>query len=77
MVTAIRFFRRVPGSGQVLILGGASLTRDLGWRFIPSVSSRQPSRRFYPTWEACLPRWVGYPGYCESVVTAEDWKRVS
>ena len=76
MVTAICFLRRVPGSDQKLVLGGAMLVRDAGWRFIPNVSSRKPSRRFYPTWEACLPRWIGYPDYCESVVTAEDWKRV-
>ena len=77
MVTAIRFFRRVPGSDQVLVLGSACLVRNGGWRFVPNVSSRRPSRYEHKTWEACLPRWVGYPDYCESVVTGEDWQRVS
>lgn len=30
-----------------------------GWRFLPMVSGRRPSRRSFPTWEKALPRWTG------------------
>lgn len=29
-----------------------------GWRFYPRVSGRSPSRRGYPTADACLPTWA-------------------
>lgn len=30
-----------------------------GWRFIPNVFGRKPSKKYWPTWEECLPRWTG------------------
>jgi hypothetical protein len=41
--------------------GSAVYTPGFGWRFFPSVAGRQPSKKSYPTLEACLPRWIGYP----------------
>ena len=46
-----------------------------GWRFIPNVCGRSASRKFWPTWEASLPRWVGYPDKCETVAIAQEDKR--
>ena len=67
--TTIRFFRRPRDSYQTLTLGYAVFKDDCGgkgWIFIPHVFGRNPSRKYHPTWEACLPRWIGYPNYCES-----------
>jgi hypothetical protein len=61
-----RFIRRLPG-GSVYHLGTAVQYAD-GWRFLSNVSSHKSSRKFHPTMEKCLPRWVGYPNKCESVV---------
>lgn len=61
---SIRFNRRLA-DGSVYKLGTASQYAQ-GWRFIPNVASHKSSRKFHPTWEACLPRWIGYPNHCES-----------
>lgn len=29
-----------------------------GWKFIPATTSRQPSRKFWPSATACIPRWA-------------------
>lgn len=60
--------RRLP-DGQVFRLGTVVLRGDclgFGYRFIPAVSSRKPSRKVHATFEKCLPRWVGYPDNCET-----------
>ena len=61
----IRFYRALAGDERGPYLGAAVL-KPRGWRFIPGVSGRKTSRRVWPTWEACVPRWVGYPDKCMS-----------
>jgi hypothetical protein len=52
--------------GSTYLLGVA-VSREPGqWRFLPNVSGKSPSRKYHPTFEKCLPRWVGYPDSCES-----------
>jgi len=58
-------FERRFASGEVGKLGTAVQRAD-GWRFVPAVAGRMSSRKAHPTLEKCLPRWVGYPDYCES-----------
>lgn len=36
-----------------------------GWRFISNHQAHRSSRKFWPTWEAAVPRWTGYPGHTE------------
>ncbi|MCP2080116.1 UNVERIFIED_ORG: hypothetical protein J2W74_001302 [Methylorubrum zatmanii] len=56
--------RRLP-TGVVVRLG--TIRRDAeGYRFIPNVSGRKPSRRSHGSLTECLPRWVGYPDACET-----------
>jgi hypothetical protein len=82
--TIVRYARRPVGDRrpveQLFVLGEACFQPTKGWRFFPRVSGREPSRKFYPTLEACLPRWVGYPDSCESyyaryngVLVSPDW----
>ena len=59
-----RFTRRL-NDGSVYVLGHA-VQNDAGWRFLPNVASRKPSRKAHKTMERCLPRWVGYPDHCQS-----------
>lgn len=59
--------RRTADMATVSRLGTVSKGCD-GYRFIPNVSGRKPSRKAHPTMEACLPRWVGYPDRCETRV---------
>lgn len=61
-----RFVRRLP-DGSVYHLGTAVEYAD-GWRFLSNVASHKNSRKYHATMEKCLPRWVGYPNKCESVV---------
>lgn len=61
-------FERRLNDGSTFILGHAVEKTD-GWRFYPNATSRSPSRKSWPTMEACLPRWLGYPERCESRVT--------
>jgi len=37
-----------------------------GFRFTSHVASHKSSRKAHPTFEACLPRWTGYPDKCET-----------
>jgi hypothetical protein len=45
---------------------GTAVDYPDGWRFISNVAAHKNSRKFHPTMEKCLPRWVGYPDHCES-----------
>lgn len=63
-INIIRFNQRLPG-GSVYRLGTAVQLED-GWRFVPNVTSRRSSGKAHPTWEKCVPRWVGYPDGCET-----------
>jgi hypothetical protein len=66
MAKAIKFYRTYAGDERGPILGVARQTFDGGWVFIPNVAGHQRSRKHHPTWEACIPRWVGYPNRCMS-----------
>jgi hypothetical protein len=49
-----------PGTGTHL--GVARYTQNSGWMFHPDPEIRgnhRPSRRYWPSWEECLPRWTG------------------
>jgi hypothetical protein len=50
------------------ILGFAHYTCGQGWKFRPNNAAHKPSRKFHPTLEACLPRWMKlyYPDGSES-----------
>lgn len=45
---------------------GTVVLRDDGYRFTSNVASHGNSRKAHSTFEACLPRWVGYPDGCET-----------
>jgi hypothetical protein len=59
-------FNRSEADSDRYLVGVATYFAGQGWRFNPRVSGRKPSRRFYLTWEECVPRWVGYPDRCET-----------
>ncbi len=63
----INFYRPLPDGTEYKL--GTAVEHANGWRFIPNVSRRMASRKFHPTWERCLPRWVGYPDRCTSRLT--------
>ena len=49
-----------PGTG--FCVGTASFKEEcdgFGWRFYPNVSGHNSSRKLWPTWEKCIPRWTG------------------
>lgn len=52
--------QKIKGEPRVVGLLGRCVTRtDVeAWRFLPNVAGRQPSRRTWPTAEACIPRWA-------------------
>lgn len=57
-----RVYRGNPppfGPNPPHLLGRCVYTEGLGWRFLSNVSARGSSRRYWPTWEASLPRWTG------------------
>ena len=62
----VRFNRRL-NDGTLYMLGAAVEYAE-GWRFVPNVAAHKSSRKFHPTMERCVPRWVGYPNKCESEV---------
>jgi hypothetical protein len=64
----IRVHRRLADGRVTFILGDAVRYYPDGWRFVPNVSGRSISRKYWATWEACLPRWVGYPDRCETEI---------
>lgn len=65
-------FQRRPMGGKPYKLGEAIFYPTSGWRFVPEVrfllNGRRISRKFWPTMESCIPRWVGYPDGCESYI---------
>jgi len=66
MMTPI-IVERTLADGSTYCLGTAIYYSSYGgWRFLPNVSGHSISRKFWPTWEACLPRWVGYPDRCQT-----------
>lgn len=42
-----------------------------GWQFIPNVVGRQPSRKFWDTAEASVPRWA--QAIADRTYTATEW----
>ena len=62
--TAIIVERQLAG-GSIGKLGSASRNHE-GWKFIPAVCGRKASRKRWPTFESCLPKWVGYPHACKT-----------
>lgn len=63
----IRFQRRIPGTGGDVLPLGTAVEKADGWWFVPfNQNTHGPSRKAHVSWEKCLPRWVGYPDYCES-----------
>jgi len=66
-MTTVIAVERTLADGSTYRLGNA-IKQTAGWRFIPTVSGRSTSRKAWPTWEACLPRWVGYPDRCQTKV---------
>jgi hypothetical protein len=67
----VRVFRTLAGKGRVGLLGTAVRASD-GWRFVPNVFGHSRSRRAWHSWEACLPRWVGYPNACETEAVTRE-----
>jgi hypothetical protein len=58
--------RRFTDTGsETFRIGTVSWVGD-GYRFTSNVASHGNSRKSHPTFEACLPRWVGYPDSCET-----------
>lgn len=47
----------------VAVLGRIVGNDDSGFRFLPSVSGRKPSRRAHADFMACIPRWADKCGY--------------
>jgi len=45
-------------NGFVLGVAQYQTTSGGGWRFFPNVAGRMPSRRAYPSADACLPPWA-------------------
>lgn len=56
---------RTLGGGEVVRLGTVRWVGD-GYRFVPSVPGRRPSRKSFGSLSDALPRWVGYPNRCET-----------
>jgi hypothetical protein len=54
--------------GTVARLGTVHRVAINGYRFVSNVAGHGNSRKGHPTFEACLPRWVGYPDRCETRV---------
>jgi hypothetical protein len=40
------------------LYGSAVFTPGRGWRFLPNVAGRMPSRKFHATSEASIPQWA-------------------
>lgn len=58
-----------------LRLGSCVHTPDLGWRFLSGVSAHKNSRKYWPTAEACIPRWARRDD--GALITAAEWRRIS
>jgi hypothetical protein len=55
----VRVQRRFP-DGRLYEVGLCQRLAS-GWKFFPKTTAHAPSRKTWPTWEACIPRWVGHP----------------
>lgn len=64
MTVAVKFMRDLPKGAAYRL--GTAVNYGTGWRFISNVSSHRSSRKFHPTMEKCIPRWVGYPDRCRT-----------
>jgi len=73
-MTSVIHVDRTLADGSSFRLGSAVLGPN-GWRFIPNVSGRTISRTPRANWEACLPRWVGYPDRCRTYagIPGDKW----
>lgn len=72
MAKKVRVFRCAPDGSEIGTLGFAyQHAAPGGWQFYPLVSGRKPSRKHHPTFEACMPRWTGYPDGCISEVVSD------
>lgn len=56
-----------------LRVGNCVHTPNRGWRFLSGVSAHGNSRKFWPTAEACIPRWARQ--YGGQLITATEWGR--
>lgn len=56
--------------GEVI---GRSVETPKGWRFLPNTSAHQPSRRYWPSAVACIPKWAFEMG--DELISAEEWRR--
>lgn len=43
-----------------------------GWQFIPAVTSRKTSRRYWPTANKCIPRWAF--DLSDEMLTSDEFK---
>lgn len=43
-----------------------------GWRFLPNVSSRKPSRKAHKSATAAIPRWAF--NMSDDLLTLDEWK---
>ena len=51
----VKLYELKHPNGYVL---GIAYRNAHGWRFIPRVCGRSPSRKHYETADECLPRWA-------------------
>lgn len=47
---------------------GRAVQTEQGWRFFPNTTAHKASRKFHPTFDACIPRWTGHPNATRSVL---------
>ena len=66
-IRAYTLMRTLGDGSDGGILGFVSLRED-GWRFMPNVSGRSPSRKAHETFDGCIPRWTGHPDRTRSVL---------
>lgn len=68
----------IPHETMILVtpkglrIGNCSYTSDRGWRFLSAVSTHGNSRKFWPSAEACIPRWARQ--YGGTLMTATEWR---
>ncbi len=68
----------IPQETMILVtpkglrVGNCVHTPNLGWRFLSGVSAHGNSRKFWPTAEACIPRWAHQ--YGGTLITASEWR---
>ena len=59
-----------------VMLGNCVHTMHKGWKFLPynmgEGDMHYPSRKFWPSFESCLPRWVHYDS---ELITLTEWNQ--